>query len=349
VSGAPAGCPEGFWGSGGQNGAVTSFACNPALRGYWHAVARPDAVLAGPLAVTLLGERLVVWRAPEGRLAAAVDRCPHREAPLSAGTVVDLGLQCPYHGWTYDADGCCVLVPSAGLGAAVPPRAVLQRVHVAERYGLLWLCLDEPVAPIPEIAEDTDRDFRRINQPVEQWAASATRLVDNFLDTAHFPFVHLGSFGGAADPEVARMELEPLGDFYGYQYEVVAANAMGAEASGQTGATVERRMSTGFALPLLVRSTIEYATGLRHTLLLTSAPIDDGSTWFTFVVWRNDDFSVPGDEVTRLDRLIGAEDKRMLEQVAGPLPLDATTLVNVQADRASVEWRRRFKTLLDER
>jgi hypothetical protein len=83
-------------------------------------------------------------------------------------------------------------------------------------------------------------------------------------------------------------------------------------------------------------------------LLLASAPIDDDSTWFTFVVWRNDDFSVPGEEVTRLDRLIGAEDKRMLEQVAGPLPLDATTLVNVQADRASVEWKRRLKTLLDE-
>ncbi len=327
---------------------MSSFATNPALRRYWHAVTRPDVLPAGPHAVTLLGERVVVWRAPDGRLAAAVDRCPHREAPLSAGTVVGLGLQCPYHGWTYDADGGCVLVPSAGPGAAVPPRARLQRVQVTERYGLVWLCLDEPAAPIPEITEDTDRAFRRINQPVERWAASATRLVDNFLDTAHFPFVHLGSFGGAGDPEVAGVELEALGDFYGYQYEVVAANTLGADASGQQGATVERRMSTGYSLPLLVRSTIEYATGLRHTLLLSSAPIDDDSTIFTFVVWRNDDFSVPGDEVTRLDRLIGAEDKRMLEQVPGPLPLDATALVNVQADRASVDWKRRFKDLLDE-
>ena len=324
-----------------------TFAASPALRRYWHAVARPDALLAGPLAVTLLGQPVVVWRTPDGRVAAADDRCPHREAPLSHGTVVDLGLQCPYHGWTYDGDGRCVLVPSAGPGATVPPRAVLRAVHAAERYGLVWLCLDEPAAPIPEIAEDTDGCFRRINQPVERWSASATRLVDNFLDTAHFPFVHLGSFGGAADPEVARVDLKPLGDFFGYQYEVVAANTLGADASGQAGATVERRMSTGYALPFLVRSTIEYATGLRHTLLLSSAPIDDDSTWFTFVVWRNDDFSVPGDEVTRLDRLIGAEDKRMLEQVPGPLPLDATTLVNVQADRASVEWKRRFKELLD--
>ena len=159
-----------------------------------------------------------------------------------------------------------------------------------------------------------------------------------------------GVLDRAADEE---RESEPgrhaaLDDFYGYRYEVLAANALGAAASGQASATVERRMSTGFALPFLVRSTIEYASGLRHTLLLCSAPLDDTATWFTFVVWRNDDFSVPGEEVTRFDRLIGAEDKRMLEQVPGPLPLDATTLVNVQADRASVEWKRRFKAMLDE-
>jgi phenylpropionate dioxygenase-like ring-hydroxylating dioxygenase large terminal subunit len=324
-----------------------AFASNPVLRRYWYAVAQPAALLAGPLPVVLLGERIVVWRAPDGQVAAAYDRCPHREAPLSAGTVVDRGLQCPYHGWVYDAGGHCVLVPSSGPDGAIPPRAALRQVHAVERYGLVWLCLDEPVAAIPDIGEDRDPTFRRINQVVERWEAAATRLVDNFLDYAHFPFVHLGSFGGATDPAVARMELEPLGEFYGYQYEVVAANpGAGTAASGQSDATVSRRMSTGFALPLTVRSTIEYGTGLRHTLLLLSTPIDDDTSYFTFVVWRNDDFSVPGDEVTRLDRLIGAEDKRMLEQVPGPLPLDATTLVNVQADRASVEWKRRLKELL---
>ena len=68
---------------------------------------------------------------------------------------------------------------------------------------------------------------------------------------------------------------------------------------------------------------------------------------FTFVVWRNDDFTVPADEVLRFDKAIGAEDRRMLQQVPGVLPLDATALVSVQADKASVEWRRRFVALLD--
>ena len=324
-----------------------SFVSSPALRQYWYAVAQPSELLGGPLAVTLLGEQVVVWRAADGRVAAAYDRCPHREAPLSAGVVLDGVVQCPYHGWRFDGDGRCVLVPSSGPGAPIPPKAILRRVHATERYGLVWLCLDEPVAGIPEIPEDTDRSFRRINQVVEHWDASTTRMVDNFLDYSHFPFVHLGSFGGATDPEVGRVELEPLGDFYGYQYEVVASNAaVGNAASGQTTTSVSRRMSTGFALPFAVRSTIEYGTGLCHQLLLLSTPKDDESSYFTFVVWRNDDFSVPGEEVTRLDRLIGSEDKRMLEKLSGPLPLDNTSLVSVQADKASVEWKRRLRELL---
>ena len=95
-----------------------------------------------------------------------------------------------------------------------------------------------------------------------------------------------------------------------------------------------------------MRSTIEYETGLQHVLLLLSTPRDDETSYFTFVVWRNDDFSVPAEDVTRLDRLIEAEDKRMLERVRGTLPLDNTALVSVQADKASVEWRRQLRALL---
>jgi phenylpropionate dioxygenase-like ring-hydroxylating dioxygenase large terminal subunit len=213
------------------------------------------------------------------------------------------------------------------------------------------VCLDEPVAGIPEMPWEDDPTFRRLNNPVEEWHASTPRMVDNFLDITHFPFVHVGSFGSAASTEVPKIELGQLPDgYYGYEYDVIAANAVGgaAGASGQTTATVSRHMSSGFVLPFTVRSTIEYGTGLGHMLLLISTPIDDEHSYFTFVVWRNDDFSVAADEVLRLDRLIGSEDKRMLEKVRGTLPLDATTLVSVQADKASVEWKRQLRALLDQ-
>jgi hypothetical protein len=44
--------------------------------------------------------------------------------------------------------------------------------------------------------------------------------------------------------------------------------------------------------------------------------------------------------------MIGAEDKKMLERIPGVLPLTQTGVVSVQSDKASVEWRRQFATLL---
>ena len=242
-----------------------------------------------------------------------------------------------------------MLVPSARPDAAVAPRANLACVRVQERFGLVWVCLDEPTIDLPSVPEDDDATFRRIVEPMDEWHCAATRLVDNFCDVAHFPFVHVGTFGAAAERRVEPITLEQFGDWYGWRYEVTAANqGAGTAASGQTTEVVERAMTTGFALPLLVRSTIEYtATGLQHALLLVSTPIDDETSLFTFVVWRNDDRSVPDHDVVAFDRAIGAEDKRMLETVRGTLPLDATTLVNTQADRASVEWRRRLRRFLD--
>lgn len=322
---------------------------NEVLTRYWYAVDRSVDVLAAPKHARLLGRDLVLWRGPNGQVIAAPDRCPHREAPLSAGWIEDGCVVCPYHGWAFGDEGRCVVVPSASEGVPPPPRAHLEPYHCTERYGLVWVCIGEPVAGIPEIEQEDDPTFRRINTPVDTWKVSATRMVDNFLDITHFPFVHTGTFGRRQDTRVPKIELGTLDDdFHGYRYEVYANNAsVGTIASGQEVAVVHRTMSSGFNLPLNVRSTIEYDTGLQHILLLLSTPVDDVTSYFTFVVWRNDDFSRSAEEIIRLDFAIGAEDKVMLEKVPGVLPLDQTTLVSVQADKCNVEWRRQLVALMN--
>jgi phenylpropionate dioxygenase-like ring-hydroxylating dioxygenase large terminal subunit len=324
-------------------------ASNDAIVNAWHAVARSVEVLAAhaPQSVTLLERKLVLWRTPSGEVFAAADRCPHREAPLSEGEVVGGCLVCPYHGWTFGDEGRCVRVPSATPGVPPPPRAHLSAVHCEEHYGLVWVCVGTPSGPVPASWYEDDPSFRRINTPVEVWTSSATRMIDNFLDITHFPFVHTGTFGGAQDPVVPKVELGDLDDgYYGYSYEVLAKNETGSLQSGQTDDVIERAMSTGFILPFVARSTIRYGTGLQHIILMLSTPIDDVTSYFTFVIWRNDDFSVSAEEVIRFDLEIGAEDKRMLEKVPGLLPLDNTTLVSVQADKCSVEWRRRLNAAM---
>ena len=333
------------------NGHSNQLVGQHALDHHWYPIALSEDIAPGPVGVQVLGRRYVLWRSEDGSLTAAPDRCPHREAPLSAGTMVDGCVQCPYHGWRFGAGGRCELVPSSPPGTPVPPKAHLDTVSVEERYGLVWLCPGKPLGRIPEIPQEGNPSFRRLNTPFQQWAVSATRITDNFMDFSHFPFVHTATFGLAQETVVPPLEMGDLPDGYrGYVYEVNANNTSGAgqTVTGQDDDVLHRRMTTGYVLPFSVRSTIAYESGLEHILLLLTTPMDDVNSLFNFVVWRNDDFSVPAEEIMQFDLAIGAEDKAMLEKLKGVLPMDLTATVSVQSDRPSVEWRRSLAALLAE-
>ena len=62
----------------------------------------------------------VAFRDEEGAAHVLADTCVHRGSSLSAGSVRDGCVICPYHGWQYGGDGKCVKVPSAQLAAAEP-------------------------------------------------------------------------------------------------------------------------------------------------------------------------------------------------------------------------------------
>ena len=52
-----------------------------------------------------------VFRAPDDRVHALADSCPHAGAPLSAGALRDGVVVCTWHGWRFDpATGQCANV-----------------------------------------------------------------------------------------------------------------------------------------------------------------------------------------------------------------------------------------------
>ena len=75
------------------------------LQNYWHAVATSDSLDSEVLSVRLLSKNFVLWRTPDGEVGAALDSCPHRQAPLSKGTLEEGCLRCPYHGWIFGDNG----------------------------------------------------------------------------------------------------------------------------------------------------------------------------------------------------------------------------------------------------
>jgi phenylpropionate dioxygenase-like ring-hydroxylating dioxygenase large terminal subunit len=172
--------------------------------------------------------------------------------------------------------------------------------------------------------------------------------MDNFVDYSHFPFTHEGSFGGVMDAHVPTIHLESSGDLFTYSFHFEAANPEENRSTTQvSAATVTRTMTHGFGLPFTIRNVIAYETGLRHVVLIVLTPIDDERTIFTMTIFRNDDHRVPAEDAVALDRKVVAEDRRMMELIPGPLPLDPRELVHVSADRPAIDWARRFATLLE--
>ncbi|MGI9623031.1 MAG: Rieske 2Fe-2S domain-containing protein [Acidimicrobiales bacterium] len=326
----------------------------PALDHHWYAVASTDQVVDQPLPVTLRYRDYVLWRDSSGQVAAVLDQCSHRQARLSAGLVEGECIRCPYHGWAFGIDGRCVDIPSSGPDTAIAPAAHLNALAVEERYGLVWICPGEPLHPIPRVSVDEDPAFTRLNTGTQLWSCSATRMIDNMLDVAHFPYTHIGTFGRDAAKQVPHFTLTQLDDtFHGYEYEVEVNNDGDAKAmSGGGDDIVNIAMSTGFALPFSVRSTMAYDNGIEQTLFMTAAPGGADSngverSYFTFVLWRNDDVSVSGAEIVDFEIQVALEDQQMLEGIPGELSLDRGALVDTQSDKASVEWRRQLRELID--
>ncbi len=116
----------------------------------WHPVALGIDVPAGTTrAVILDGHELALWRGGDGMIRAWQDRCPHRGMRLSFGFVRGDGLNCLYHGWTYDGAAHCTRIP-AHPDLDVPKTIRATAYDVREQDGLVWTSLlQNPGEPVP--------------------------------------------------------------------------------------------------------------------------------------------------------------------------------------------------------
>jgi hypothetical protein len=114
------------------------------MAGQWWIVALSEQLARDKtLAVVCEGERLALFRNAHGEAFALEDRCPHRRVLLSPGQVKPGGLQCPYHGWTFDgASGKCSDIPNLRRDEKIPPAAV-RAFPVAECNGFVHVFTGE--------------------------------------------------------------------------------------------------------------------------------------------------------------------------------------------------------------
>jgi phenylpropionate dioxygenase-like ring-hydroxylating dioxygenase large terminal subunit len=190
----------------------------PSMGNYWHPIATAAEVVEQPRRFMLLGEPIVAFRDEQG-VAAFKDLCIHRGTALSLGYITGGHLTCLYHGWEYDRSGACVHIPSLPEGSSIPRKARAIVYSAQERYGLVWVALKDPVAPIPEWPEDAwnNPGFEVFLVASQTWKANAGRVIENGLDFSHFNFVHKGLTELADGPVIKPHTVEETD--YGLQYE----------------------------------------------------------------------------------------------------------------------------------
>ena len=168
------------------------------IRNQWYIVLDSNEVKQGkPLAVMRMGEKLVFWRTSDGQVSCMQDICPHLGARLSQGKVVDGKLRCPFHGFEYDQNGKCQLVPAIGKNGKIPNALEVSTYQVHEAHGWIWIYWGNPgQAPLkaPKYYEDIDERFSYASFR-QYWPVHYSRMVENQLDVMHLPFVHHNTIG----------------------------------------------------------------------------------------------------------------------------------------------------------
>ena len=175
------------------------------LRQHWYVAALTSELSERPIARTILGEPVTIYRNERGRVVALADQCPHRGYPLSLGTVVDDVLVCGYHGFTNHSEGQCVADPGQDR---IPTKLPVRPYPVVEKGCWLWIWMGHAE---PDLALLPDTPWL---EPSKSWSvvsgvakidASFSLLVDNLLDLSHETFLHNSSIG---TPEVATTPIE---------------------------------------------------------------------------------------------------------------------------------------------
>eukprot|EP00611_Tribonema_gayanum_P013115 TRINITY_DN2389_c1_g1_i4.p1 TRINITY_DN2389_c1_g1~~TRINITY_DN2389_c1_g1_i4.p1 ORF type:complete len:577 (-),score=158.80 TRINITY_DN2389_c1_g1_i4:654-2156(-) len=203
-------------------------------RAWWPVAIAEDLQPDVPERVELLGEALVLWRDSNKQWRAAVDRCPHRMAPLSEGIIHPKtgNLMCTYHGWEFDGDGTCTNIPQATTDAAAASRrACAQSVPVQIATGLVWVWPDtspeglaESKTKHPAIVADMDLPDYNGYWYVRDQPYSYDVLIENLGDPAHLPFAHHGVISNRKSGAPLGITMEPPSALFGPDAKNVHAN-----------------------------------------------------------------------------------------------------------------------------
>jgi len=285
---------------------------------FWYPICRTDELTdGGPVRSTLLGTQYVVFRDTEGQAHVLSDTCVHRGGSLSKGKVVDGCVQCPYHGWRFDASGQCVEIPS--LGDKKPPgRAKVDSYPVQEKYGIVFAFLgdlpEDERPPLYEIEEYDDPAWRATEIIMMELNCFYERSVENGIDPIHNEFVHPAQ--GSPQPVEGTVEYPETPWGSGVTGNYTEKTKRRSSGEGMDSDTAHLNAGSWHHGPNTIVTWIHFAENAGLHQYLFEAPIDGNRTKIYFVNLRSFQLDPKHDEAIREANIyVTEEDIVILENV----------------------------------
>jgi phenylpropionate dioxygenase-like ring-hydroxylating dioxygenase large terminal subunit len=182
------------------------------IRNSWYVAAWDHEVDRTPIARTLCGERILLYRKFDRSVVALHDACPHRLLPLSMGIKEGDNIRCRYHGLLIGSDGQAVEMP---VRTEKTHKSICTKAYpVAERHRFVWIWIGDAskadTRSIPDFwpCSDPNWTFDGGYYPIK---CDYRLVIDNLMDLSHETYVHQGSIGQQEILETS-IETEAVGD-----------------------------------------------------------------------------------------------------------------------------------------
>lgn len=212
--------------------------------------------------------------------------------------------------------------------------------QVQVRYGYLWLCAAGTPKALFDFAEFDEPGRIVADCDGIGVAVSGLRMIENFLDMGHFPFVHASYLGEVPHTEVAPYKVEVDRE----RDEILATECYFVQPKSSSSATaaleVQYRYRVMQPFTAMLYKTSFTCPGRMDAIALLVQPVDEERIIAYTLLAYADDGSSPRDLVAFQHTIFG-QDKPILEnQVPKRLPLRPGSEVPARCDAASIAYRR---------
>ena len=305
----------------------------------WYVICRKEEIEENKILLKyVFDQEIIIWKKKE-RIMAWENLCIHRGSRLSLGSINNGILKCAYHGWEYNQDAQCVKIPSQP-DIKIPKKACVKSYKVIEKMNMVWINLSKEANDFVNIKEFNESNFNHVASGPYIMNASAPRAIENFLDVAHFPFVHENHLGVKDKPIIDDYDVVSSNKgIHASNVKIFQPNPDGTNKSGEV--IYDYHVHSPFVASL----GKDVSKNERFVLVFYVTPISETESMIYTLTLMN--FGKLDDKIVRdYQDFITAQDVPIVEsQRPELLPMDLQEELSIRSDKISIAYRRYLKKM----